>query len=49
MNAGRRWTLAITALLVANVIAAIILTGLATGGGDRVLPEYEHPASSGAR
>jgi hypothetical protein len=46
MTARGRWTLAIAALLVANVIAAIIVLGFAIGGGDRVLPEYAHPAET---
>jgi hypothetical protein len=46
MTARSRWTLAIAGLLVANVIAAMIVLGLAIGGGDRVLPEYEHSAGT---
>jgi hypothetical protein len=49
MTARRRWTLAITALLVAPVIIGIILITFAASGGNRVLPEYEHPSSTGAR
>lgn len=40
MSAATRWTIAIVSLLAGNVIAMLVLMGVAHSGGSEVIPNY---------